>query len=205
MAQIKILAIILQLLFIAIYPTTCDEIQNTSSSSSSSAEQFLTITDCIKTLCPYDRLGYSDSLFSSFHNSRQIHLALLLPSTPQTDQIINTQTLSAVLPVIELAIQNVKKQRLLDGYELVIHSRDTKCSSTIGPIAAFELHNRNEADVFLGPICDYVLAPVARYASVWQKPVISTGGLASAFNFKVSVKKIQKQKCVGKFSFSISS
>lgn len=190
MAQIKIFAIILHLLFIAIYPATCDEIQNTSSSSSSSTEQFLTITDCIKTLCPFDGLSYSDSLFSSFHSSRQIHLALLLPSTPQTDQIINTQTLAAVLPVIELAIQNVEKQKLLNGYELVIHSRDTKCSSTIGPIAAFELHNRNEADVFLGPICDYVLAPVARYASVWQKPVISTGGLASAFNFKVSVIRI---------------
>jgi hypothetical protein len=196
MAQIKILAIILHLLFIAIYPTTCDEIQNitSSSSSSSSAEQFLSITECIKTLCPFDGLSSSDSFFSSVLSSRQIHLALLLPSTPQTDQIINTQTLSAVLPVIELAIQNVKKQRLLDGYELVIHSRDTKCSSTIGPIAAFELHNRNEADVFLGPICDYVLAPVARYASVWQKPVISTGGLATAFNFKVSVERYRKQK-----------
>lgn len=54
-----------------------------------------------------------------------------------------------------------------------------------GPIAAFDLHNRQEADVFLGPICDYVLAPVARYANVWNRPVLTTGGLAAAFNYKV--------------------
>lgn len=194
MAQIKLFKIIFHLVFIAIRTTTCDENSNTNiilvsdiSTTLKYDDQLLTVSDCIKNLCPIGGLRTSDEVFADL---RKIHLALLLPSKPQTDQIINTQTLAAILPVVELAIQNVQKQKLLVGYELIIHSRDTKCSSTIGPIAAFELHNRNEADVFLGPICDYVLAPVARYASVWQKPVISTGGLASAFNFKVSSKNI---------------
>lgn len=186
MAQIKLLASILCLLFITIHTTTCDEqlIRNSLRNTTFSDDQYVTLNECIKNLCPIDGLNSAESVAI---NSRKIHLALLLPSKPQTDQIINTQTLAAILPVIELAIQNVHKQKLLNGYELIIHSRDTKCSSTVGPIAAFELYNRDEADVFLGPICDYVLAPVARYASVWQKPVISTGGLAAAFNYKVSV------------------
>lgn len=79
----------------------------------------------------------------------------------------------------------MKEQKILEGIELVIHSRDTGSSSTIGPMAAFDLYNRHEADVFLGPIADYVLAPVARYASVWGTPILTTGGLAGAFDNKV--------------------
>jgi hypothetical protein len=138
--------------------------------------------DCMVELCPLGKT-YQKQLVPN--EEKEIHVGLLLPSKQQTDQI-NSQTLSTIMPVIDLAIENVKKQSLLNGYKLVVHPRDTQCSSTIGPLAAFELHNRKEADIFLGPICDYVLAPVARYASVWQKSVISTGGLAAAFNYKVS-------------------
>lgn len=35
-----------------------------------------------------------------------------------------------------------------------------------------------QVSVFLGPVCDYSLAPVARYAPVWNIPVISPGGFA---------------------------
>lgn len=41
------------------------------------------------------------------------------------------------------------------------------------------------ADVFFGPFLDYLLAPVTRYAGVWDIPVITSGGFAEAFNFKV--------------------
>lgn len=39
-------------------------------------------------------------------------------------------------------------------------------------------------DVFLGPICEYVIAPVARYAGVWNRPVITAGALAESFVHK---------------------
>lgn len=48
----------------------------------------------------------------------------------------------------------------------------------------------NSSDVFLGPIYDYVLAPVARYSGMWKIPVITTGGLAAAFQYKVSTDSI---------------
>lgn len=144
--------------------------------------------DCIVKNCQYGsyytRRTTNESAISN-RRPNQIHLAVLLPSKPAISER-SSQILATTLPVIELAIKEVERQQILNGYELIIHYRDTNCSSTIGPMAAFDLHNRQEADVFLGPICDYVLAPVTRYASIWQKPVLTTGGLATAFNIKVS-------------------
>ena len=149
--------------------------------------------DCMTRNCLYGKYYATSNVNVSrvFQRNHQIHLAVLLPSKP-VDELSerSTQILATTLPVIELAIRAVKEKKILEGYELIIHHRDTQCSSTYGPMAAFDLYNRQEADVFLGPICDYVLAPVARYASVWRRPVLTTGGLAAAFNNKVSSKHI---------------
>ncbi|XP_076650294.1 atrial natriuretic peptide receptor 1 [Halictus rubicundus] len=40
------------------------------------------------------------------------------------------------------------------------------------------------SDAFLGPVCDYAIAPVARYAGVWGIPVLTAGGRAEAFRHK---------------------
>lgn len=186
MARLRLIAVFL--LVINIYLTACaDEspetstlqafIENISTSKSLKIKHEQKFMQCMLEMCPIEK-------FNSV-KPHKIHIALLLPSSPPTDQV-TTQTLAAILPVIELAIQNVKREKLLNDIELIVHPRDTKCSSTDGPLEAFELHYRGEADVFLGPICDYVLAPVARYASKWETSVISTSGLAAAFNYKVS-------------------
>ncbi|KAF7995591.1 hypothetical protein HCN44_006698 [Aphidius gifuensis] len=39
-------------------------------------------------------------------------------------------------------------------------------------------------DAFFGPVCDYAIAPVARYAGVWGIPVLTTGAQADAFRHK---------------------
>jgi atrial natriuretic peptide receptor A len=36
----------------------------------------------------------------------------------------------------------------------------------------------------MGPVCPYVLAPVARYAGVWNVPILTTGGQANTFRAK---------------------
>lgn len=143
---------------------------------------------CIRQSCEYGQhfslTGTSRA--SSSSSKRQIHVAVLLPSKETVNHSDKpVQTLSTTLPVIELAIETVKEKQMLEGIELVTHARDTHTSSTIGPMEAFDLHNSHEADVFLGPIDDYVLAPVARFATVWRTPVLTTGGLAGAFNDKV--------------------
>lgn len=40
------------------------------------------------------------------------------------------------------------------------------------------------SDAFFGPVCDYVIAPVARYAGVWGIPVLTAGAQAEAFRYK---------------------
>lgn len=172
---------------------------------------------CIRQSCEYGRYFTIDSTNNQLPSSsgkRQIHVAVLLPAKENehhSDKPV--QTLSTTLPVIELAIEAVKELKLLEGIELVTHARDTETSSTIGPMAAFDLHNHHQADVFLGPIDDYVLAPVARFATVWRTPVLTTGGLAGAFDNKV--KKIfnkrektwnfgVQQQSVSKGDFSVA-
>ncbi|EZA53250.1 Atrial natriuretic peptide receptor, partial [Ooceraea biroi] len=44
--------------------------------------------------------------------------------------------------------------------------------------------SRFTTDAFLGPVCDYVIAPVARYAGVWGIPVLTAGAQAEAFRHK---------------------
>jgi hypothetical protein len=45
-----------------------------------------------------------------------------------------------------------------------------------------------QPDVFMGPVCPYVLAPVARYSATgWNIPVISTGGMEIAFRLQTKI------------------
>ena len=50
-----------------------------------------------------------------------------------------------------------------------------------GPLQAIEFYMEGKVDVFLGPVCDYALAPVARYTPYWNIPIISPGGMAHDF------------------------
>lgn len=87
--------------------------------------------------------------------------------------------MSKVLPSIMLAVKSARISGLLPGWEFEIHARNTNCSSTLGPLAAFEFYINKSADVFLGPMCDYVIAPVARYAGYWGIPVLTAGAQVS--------------------------
>ncbi|CAI6345975.1 unnamed protein product [Macrosiphum euphorbiae] len=91
------------------------------------------------------------------------------------------ETLGAILPSVDLAAQAIAQPKgSLPGWKILIESRNGNCSSTDGPLAAFDLHTNS--DLFLGPVCDYVIAPVARYAGVWKIPVLTAGGLVKNFD-----------------------
>ncbi|EGI69254.1 Atrial natriuretic peptide receptor A [Acromyrmex echinatior] len=47
-----------------------------------------------------------------------------------------------------------------------------------------QIGKSNIENAFLGPVCDYVIAPVARYAGVWGIPVLTAGAQAEAFRHK---------------------
>ena len=39
-------------------------------------------------------------------------------------------------------------------------------------------------DVFMGPVCPYVLAPVARFSNIWKIPILTTSGMGVDFREK---------------------
>ncbi|KAL4713025.1 hypothetical protein ACJJTC_014659 [Scirpophaga incertulas] len=114
-----------------------------------------------------------------FHK-KVVKLGVLLPADP--NQVFS---LVKVLPILEMAVPAVTKpDGPLPGWEILVDYRDTGCSSVEGPLAAFEFYVNGSADAFIGPGCEYVIAPVARYAGPWGIPVITAGAQAQAFTYK---------------------
>ncbi|XP_028025177.1 atrial natriuretic peptide receptor 1 [Bombyx mandarina] len=114
-----------------------------------------------------------------FHR-KIVKLGVLLPADP--NQVFS---LVKVLPILEMAIPAVTKQDgPLPGWKILVDYRDTLCSSVEGPLAAFEFYVNGSADAFIGPGCEYVIAPVARYAGPWGIPVLTAGAQAEAFFYK---------------------
>lgn len=127
--------------------------------------------------------SHNNHLNRSQGTTRDIHFAILLPSTNFDIQHTNLSAL--VLTAMDLAIKKLRAHNgLLAQYNVFYEYKDTQCSSTYGPLAAFDLYVVNKPDAFFGPLCDYVLAPVARYAGAWEIPVLTGGGIAEAFNYK---------------------
>ncbi|XP_070155765.1 atrial natriuretic peptide receptor 1 isoform X1 [Polyergus mexicanus] len=110
----------------------------------------------------------------------EVKLAVIAPGDPHHEQ-----SLPRVLPAVLLAVRYVSSPKgPLPGWSIKVDHRDSHCSSTYGPLAAFEFYINQTADAFLGPVCDYVIAPVARYAGVWGIPVLTAGAQAEAFRHK---------------------
>jgi len=74
-----------------------------------------------------------------------VRLAVIAPSDPQHEQC-----LSRILPSIELAVSRVRDpvNGVLPSWKIDVDYRDSKCSSTYGPLAAFEFHiNKSAGDI----------------------------------------------------------
>ena len=90
-------------------------------------------------------------------------------------------TMERVLPAVQSAEANIKEKRLLAGYRFHWLPGDSKCNSRDAAMHAFQMVTRYRVALFLGPVCDYSLAPVARYAPYWDLPIIAPGGFAHDF------------------------
>lgn len=123
-------------------------------------------------------LAFTLCLESSFAFilKQKIQIAAILPKSEQ-----RMFCMSRVQPAIEYGISVVHNRSLVSNLEFIVRYKDSSCDSKAAPIAAFNFYHHNEVDVFFGPVCDYSLAPVARYAPVWNLPVITTGGFAHNF------------------------
>ncbi|KAK8741214.1 hypothetical protein OTU49_002559 [Cherax quadricarinatus] len=113
-------------------------------------------------------------------DDRVIDVAVLVPCNAS-----HQYSRVKVLPVVELAVRHLRETGLrgpLENYTIIVRYRDSRTSSTYGPLAAVDLYFNKYADVFLGPVDDYVLAPVARFSGAWNVPLLTPGGQPSAFD-----------------------
>ena len=133
-------------------------------------------------------------IFNQYHLEHQKHQHVVCPHKVQTIKIgaiipNDTSHMFSIMkasPVIGIGINIVYHFNLLPCHKLVVKYADSKCSMRDGPLAAFNFYMRKDVHVFFGPVCDYALAAVARYAFAWNIPVITTGGFAHDFEMKDS-------------------
>ncbi|XP_061389201.1 atrial natriuretic peptide receptor 1, partial [Musca vetustissima] len=118
---------------------------------------------------------------------KNLVFAVLLPGVELDNK--NDCVMVKVLAVLELAINHIHRMGFAHNAEIdfTLISRDTNCSSIHGPIGFFEIYMRfPEINAVMGLSCEYVLAPISRYAGVWKIPVLTSGGSAKDFGNKAS-------------------
>ncbi|XP_067654035.1 atrial natriuretic peptide receptor 1-like [Haliotis asinina] len=117
---------------------------------------------------------------TSILGSDVVKVGVLLPSTGKYPWVIQK-----TLPALQIAIEQLSKSKdILPNHVLQLAIRDSKCSGTEGPLEAIDLYKHSNAHVFIGPACDYAVAPVARFSERWGIPVLTAGALVSAFQDK---------------------
>jgi hypothetical protein len=108
----------------------------------------------------------------------EVNIAAILP---EDDRRLFSMKHAA--PAIEYAIEHLKNNTdLLNGHTFKVRYGDTNCSPAKGMNEAYEFFIKKQVDVFLGPVCDFVLAPVARQTMFWNIPLLSVGAFAKQFN-----------------------
>uniref|UniRef100_A0A8U7NNI9 Guanylate cyclase n=1 Tax=Corvus moneduloides TaxID=1196302 RepID=A0A8U7NNI9_CORMO len=93
-------------------------------------------------------------------------------------------------PAVRLAAAAVNSRRdLLPGFTLGwvfgnSEDRHGVCSEMAAPLVAVDLRLSHHPAAFLGPGCVYSAAPVARFTSHWQLPLVTAGAEAHGFDDK---------------------
>ena len=109
-------------------------------------------------------------------------LAVILPFSGDYEW-----SLLRIKPAITLAVDDIvstSNSTSGSSVDFQINYGNSKCSETMGPLAAIDKYLERRADVFIGPACDYAVSPVARFSPYWNIPVVTGGALVSAFGMK---------------------
>ncbi len=98
------------------------------------------------------------------------------------------------LPAIQYAVDTINHNQTqrLPNHVLRITIGDSKCSDTIGPLVAIDMYLKQTANVFVGPACDYSVAPIARFSPHWNIPLITGGALVQAFKDKMQYSQLTR-------------
>ena len=110
--------------------------------------------------------------------SRNVTISVFAPKLPNSRLF----SLSKIQPAVEIGREEVIRREILPSIDLELYFTNSNLSAVDAPISAFELNSAGH-NVFLGPVYDYALAPVARYAPKWNMPVVTVGGLSHSFRY----------------------
>ncbi|XP_072174307.1 atrial natriuretic peptide receptor 3-like [Diadema setosum] len=90
--------------------------------------------------------------------------------------------LEMVVPAIRIATEKVKRE-YLPGRNITVQIEDTKCDLENTQFQAAEMEVKFDKKVYayFGPVCEYPVAPVSRFAKRWNIPLITVG--AQAFTY----------------------
>ena len=115
-----------------------------------------------------------------------INITVFAPILPKTRLF----ALDKVQIAVEIAIQKVEATQLR-GHNLNVSFVSSNASDIDAPVAAFKLMNKG-VRLFIGPVYDYGLAAIARYAPKWNVAVVSPGGFAADFKNKKNFKTLTR-------------
>ncbi|KAK3752763.1 hypothetical protein RRG08_047535 [Elysia crispata] len=119
--------------------------------------------------------------------THELHIAVLVP-----DDDTRPFTRKRMRPAIDIAVEKVSDPGgLLQEVDVHVHYADSKCDIAWGIKGAIDLHYKGHADVFLGPVCDYTAAPVARQSVFWDTPVL-TYAQAKDFRAEETLSKVTR-------------
>ncbi|XP_053387554.1 atrial natriuretic peptide receptor 1-like isoform X6 [Mercenaria mercenaria] len=125
---------------------------------------------CLVTVC---------ALLSQFWCVMSIHvkIAAILPEDDR-----RLFSIKHAAPAIEYVIEYLQNDTdLLRGSTFSVKYGDTNCVPANGMDQAIRFYVDQQVDVFLGPVCDFVVAPVARQSVFWDIPLLSVGALHRDF------------------------
>ena len=105
----------------------------------------------------------------------RVNIAAILPE--DNSRVFRLQRVS---PAIEYTTDTLWTS-LLRGHSIQVIYRDSNCSIADGMKQAINLFIAKQVDVFLGPVCDYSVAPVVKQTRFWNLLLISVGAMARDF------------------------
>ncbi|XP_050335599.1 atrial natriuretic peptide receptor 1 isoform X2 [Bactrocera neohumeralis] len=166
----------------------------TTTPTNNQTEPLLIPTSIPNQTFPFVRKGVKSETVQTFIAPRrndtpsyaEYHI-ILLAMLPSTEADTNNDCFMAkMLPALELGIDAVQRYGFHEAYiDFTLIARDSFCSSIYGPIGFYEvLLQQPNLNAIFGLPCEYVLAPISRYAGAYSIPVVTTGGSASAFGKK---------------------
>lgn len=105
---------------------------------------------------------------------------LLLPKN------FSTFPWALTIPAIQIGLEKVKKMKDINPIIkdiVLLEPIDSDCLETSKPLYECVVNFvKKMPDVIFGPICDYVIAPIARLMAFWNRPVITSGAMFYAFS-----------------------